>query len=200
MAIACLSGALTALPGCGLELAALASVSKAGSTAFGKSKAKAASEGSGAELYQAAITAQRKLGLEIVKIRVPKPNSYRLTLEDARGADLRVKIDQRTPNLSRITVDFGLFGHDPTGKLFLLEMQNALLDIIEHRPPGAAPRPILIPPHRDAAPVNPDPYALTPQDPNNTYTGPDMFPAGSVSTKPVTPTSRNGATVLGADG
>ena len=168
-----------ALPGCGLELAALASVSKAGSDAVGKSKVKSALDASGPEVYEATIRAQRALQFKLIKVRVPGPNRYRLTLEDHRGTDLRIKIDQRTPRLSRIVVDFGLFGHDPTGRLFLSELVREL-EAIRSRRPAADPAPVVIPTyHPEKVPT--DPYSIPSETPGNSYdvenTGDGVVPA-----------------------
>ena len=158
-----LSAAMPLLSGCGVELAVLASASKAGADAVGKSKIKSAAAAEPEAVYQATRQAAAELGLTVVHDRVPQPDRYRLTLEDGRGTDLRVKIDGRAEHLTRVTVDFGLFGHDPTGRLFLNRLQAYLEPLIEaDRLEGRGvpdPAEVTVPAF-EPQPFTPDPYAL----------------------------------------
>ena len=67
-----------------------------------------------------------------------KPDKFGSTIRftDARESTLDVSFDSRTPVLTRVRINVGLFGHEPTARIFLEQMRTHLPPTTnEHVPP-----------------------------------------------------------------
>ena len=82
----------------------------------------------------AARRAAAELCLEAQGSERRKRGGLLLSFADAKGAGLKVLVERRTDMLTRVRVDVGWFGSEPTARLFLSRMRAHL-----PKPPAPAP-------------------------------------------------------------
>jgi len=128
-AVAC--AAVMMLAGCaaGLDLAVIGAASQAagtGSAVFSAGKLKAVGMVDAESARTAVLIAADELSLTVEEETSPRPEKYRIVLRDDRNTHVWVNIEQRTPALTRLQVNVGLFGSEPTARLLLARIGLAL--------------------------------------------------------------------------
>lgn len=149
------------LQGCGLELAAVATIGKAGQQVVDQSKLKSAYPVTADEAYRAAVQAAQVLRLQLTHEQAGKNHLYKIELRDDHNTRLKLRIQQRTPRLTRVVCDFGWFGFEPAGRLYMTTLREFLQQIIDDRPadtPPIAADTIDVPDYQPPT-VSPDPYS-----------------------------------------
>jgi hypothetical protein len=79
----------------------------------------------------------------------------RLVYADDQGGQLTVTIQRRTATLTRTRIDVGLFGSEPTARLFLARLRGYLAGAIEPAAPRGAETPARHPASVPTAPSRP---------------------------------------------
>lgn len=129
LAAACLAGITSAVGGCtGLEPAAIsagASAAQTGATIFTQGKLTTFEPVRFGDCVTAVRAAGQRLGL---LLRADEPGQadeadrrLRLVFDDERGQSIVVVVQQRTPTLTRLTIDVGTFGPIGMANLLLQE-------------------------------------------------------------------------------
>jgi hypothetical protein len=113
-----------AVGGCagGLDLAVIGAASQAagtGSAVFAGGKLKAVGMVDVESARTAVLIAADELSLTLKGQTSSGPDRYRIVLRDDRNTHVWVYLDQRTPTLTRIQVNVGFFGSEPTARLLL---------------------------------------------------------------------------------
>ena len=134
---------LLVLPGCagGLEFAALgaaANAAQTGATTVRGGKVNAVHLADAATLADAVVRAFNDLGLRTTLHRESSPRHRTLMARDDLDSRVTVRIEQRTPRLSRYQIDVGIFGHVLTARLVLRRIEAQLQDRL---PPGVKANP-----------------------------------------------------------
>ncbi|MDY7107365.1 MAG: DUF3568 family protein [Planctomycetota bacterium] len=122
---------LLALSGCaaGLDLAVIGAASQAagtGSAVFSAGKLKAVGMADVESARRAVLIAADETSLTVEEVTSSRIGRYRIVLKDDRNARVWVYLDQRTPTLTRLQVNVGLFGSEPTARLLLTRIGLAL--------------------------------------------------------------------------
>jgi hypothetical protein len=123
--------ALLAPGGCaaGLDLAVIGAASQAagtGSAVFSAGKLKAVGMVDVESARRAVLIAARETSLTVEEETSSRPGRYRIVLRDDLNTHVWVYLDQRTATLTRLQVNVGLFGSEPTARLLLTRIGLAL--------------------------------------------------------------------------
>jgi hypothetical protein len=76
------------------------------------------------EVISATRTAGDEMGLAMRGFTTMPPDFYRLVYADDQGAQMTVTIRRRTAKLTYTRIDVGLFGSEPTARLFLARIRG----------------------------------------------------------------------------
>jgi hypothetical protein len=110
----------------GTVIGAAGSAVGTGADIYGLGKLKTAQMASLADTVAATQAAARDLHLKLKCERKEKDQTTHLEFCDDKCAKLEVRIEPRTPSLVHIRIDVGLFGSEPTARLFLARLRTHL--------------------------------------------------------------------------
>lgn len=136
--ILCLSGLLwlgACMHGCaaGVDIAligaaagAASSAADAGSAVYSAGKLRSVGMLDVESTRTAVLIAADELGLEIDEENEPRPGQYRIVLIDELNSRIYIHLQERTPTMTRLTINIGLFGSEPTARLILKRIAVAV--------------------------------------------------------------------------
>jgi hypothetical protein len=113
----------------GVDLAVVGAASQAagtGSAVFSAGKLKAVGMADVESARTAVLIAADELSLTVEEQTSPSPDRCRIVLRDDRNTRVWVYLQQRTATLTRIQVNVGFFGSEPTARLLLARIGLAL--------------------------------------------------------------------------
>jgi hypothetical protein len=122
---------LPALGGCaaGLDLAVIGAASQAagtGSAVFSAGKIKAVGLVDVESARRAVYAAAADTSLTIDEESSPREDKYRIVLKDERNEKIYVYVERRTETMTRVQINVGYFGNEPTARLLLKRIGIAL--------------------------------------------------------------------------
>jgi hypothetical protein len=141
--VMCSTGTLlmcAAVPGCaaGVDVAlisaaagAASSAADAGSAVYSAGKLRSVGMLDVESTRTAVLIAADELGLEIEEESEPGPGRYRIVLIDELNTRIYVHLQERTPTMTRLTINMGMFGSEPTARLILKRIAVAVNEHFE---------------------------------------------------------------------
>jgi hypothetical protein len=136
--MACGSGGCAGLTlvGAASALGAAGSALDTGASVYSNGKLDSAELASLEQLERAVRSAAGELGLSVMAEKALGDGRRRLQLVDRRHKVIDIWLDPRTPTLTRLRIDVGWFGSEPTARLILSRVRAYL-----PKPPASATQP-----------------------------------------------------------
>ncbi len=102
------------------------------------------------ELITAVRRASEELSLTIYAETWENEHSWYSRLKDDQGSTIGLTVDARTSNMCRVRINVGVFGSEPTARLFLIRLRENLPKVHQVRPKLAS-EPAISPDTREPA-------------------------------------------------
>jgi len=109
----------------GTVLGALGSAASTGSDVYKLGKLDAVLYASATDCHRGVIQTAKEMGLMIVTDDHvnPREDVWEMTLHDEKKSPVGIHIERRTAVMSRVRIDVGIFGSEPTTRLFMQQLR-----------------------------------------------------------------------------